>query len=104
MLIVDIVAIEAEASLQAERITSTKTSWHNTLGLASLKDSVPNLVCILREEVELEASAARVARIRDDHVGAVCEGSYLKVVVGYLAQVDVRQTLQYLCRLRALYG
>ena len=81
MLIVDIIAVEAETSLQTERIACTQTSWHDALGLASLKDSVPYLVGILREEVKLEASATRVARIRDDHVRAVCEGAYLKVVV-----------------------
>ena len=100
----DVVAIEAEAYFEAECVACAETDGADTFGLTSFEDSVPDLLTILRVEVDLEATSTGVARVGKDDFGAASEGAYLEGVVRDGREVDIGQTLEYLLGERALDG
>ena len=102
--LVDVVAVEAESHLQTQRVACAEADRLDALGLASLEERLPDLEAILRVEIQLEAAGAGVARVGNDDVGAACELARLEAVVGDGVEVDFRQALQHLLRLRALHS
>ena len=102
--LVDVVAVEAESHLQTQRVACAEADRLDALGLASLEERLPDLESILRVEIQLEAAGAGVARVGNDDVGAACELARLEAVVGDGVEVDFRQALQHLLRLRALHS
>ena len=66
--IVDIVAIEAEALLQAQRIAGTQADVLQAELLAGLPKRLPELIAVLVGHIDLATTRARVARDRENGI------------------------------------
>lgn len=80
--IADIVAVEAEAYFEAERVASAETDGADAFGLTCFEDSVPDLLTVLGVEVDLEATSTGVARVGEDDLRTASEGADFEGVVG----------------------
>src|SRR5690606_31138963 len=80
-LLVDVVAVQDVAHLEAERVPGAETRGDHALRLAHLEDATPERDRVLVRHVQLEAVLARVTGAADDG-GPAIDGPFDEVVVG----------------------
>ena len=102
--VVQVIAVEAEAHLEAKRVARAQAYGLDAELGAGLEDGVPYPQRGLGPEVQLEAARARVSGVGDDDVRLPRQRAVGEVVVGDAGEVHGGQFLQRLQRAGALHG
>ena len=85
--IVQIIAIQAEAHLQAERVTRPQSNRFDAKLGTSLEDGLPNLHGCLRVEIKLKATGTGIAGIGNNHIRLTGKLTMCEVIVGNGRQI-----------------
>ena len=102
--IIQIVAVQAEAHLQAERVAGTQPDGFNAKFGTCLEDGIPNLQGSFGIEIQFETSGTGIARVGNDDIRLAGKFAVREVIVRNGRKVNGSQFLQCFDSQWALYG